>query len=121
MCFCLLLVVYTKIQERKIHFLFLYQNSGCPGLQGTKIISIYISILPEDMHISVSTHCWSFIESLIFSTFSIQIFKNAKSNFGFCTKKLVVQGFRVLHLSLYTTLLLWEDSHRCVMLSAGDK
>ena len=120
MCFCLLQVVYTKIQERKIQYLFLYQNIGCPGLQGIQIIPIYISILPEDMRLSVSIHCWWFIESLIFSTFSIQIFKNAKSNFSFCTKRLVVQGFRVLHLSLYTTLSLWEDSHRCVMLGAGD-
>ena len=68
----------------------------------------------------VSVYCWWFIESLIFITFSIQILKNAKTKFGFCTKKLVVQGFKVLHLSFYTTLLLWEVFHKCVMLSAGD-
>ena len=86
MCFCLLLVVYTKIQDRKIQYLFLYQNIGCQGLQGIQIISIYISTLPEDMLMSVSIRCWWFTESLIFSTFSIQIFKNRISNFGFVPK-----------------------------------
>ena len=46
--------------------------------------------------------------------------KERKKIFGFCTKELVVQGFRVLHLSLYTTLLLLEVVHKCVMLVPGD-
>ena len=97
MCFCLLLVVYTTIQERKIQYLFLYQNIGCPGLQGIQIISIYISILPEDMRMSVSIYCWWFIESLIFFYIFYTDIQKCKIKFGFCTRKLVVQGFRVLH------------------------
>ena len=38
----------------------------------------------------------------------------------FVPKKMVVQGFWVSNLSLYTTLLLWEDSHTYFMLDAGD-
>ena len=53
-----------------------------------------------------------FYSPWIFSTFSIQRCKNAKSNFGFCIKKLVVQGFRVLKLSLYI-FILQEDKHIC--------
>ena len=36
--------------------------------------------------------CAGGIEYLIFSPFSLQRFTNAKSNFFFCTKKLVVQA-----------------------------
>ena len=39
----------------------------------------------------------------VFLTFHIQRLKNAKPNFGSCSRKFVGQGFRVLKLSTYTT------------------
>ena len=34
-------IFYTNIKERKKNIWFLYQNIGCPGLQGITFISIY--------------------------------------------------------------------------------
>ena len=64
----------------------------CPGLQGVKIIDLH--------HERTGKHLFLFdagaLKRTWLSTFSIQIFKNAKKNVGTCTKESVAKGFRVI-------------------------
>ena len=48
--------------------------------------------------------CAGGIEYLILSPFSLQRFTNAKSDFVFCTKKSVVQVYRISKLAIFICL-----------------
>ena len=93
-------ILYTKMQECKIKFWFLYQKISCPGLQGIKVIFLYFYTTGGQAYVWFCSLLVVYRVPVFFFTFSIQRFKSANPNFGFCTKKLVVEGFRVLKESL---------------------
>ena len=51
-------ICYTKIQECKIKFSFLYQKNGCPGLQAIKFISVYNPFTMEGQPYACYVRCW---------------------------------------------------------------
>ena len=71
---------------------------------------MYNFLLREDSHKYVSVRCWCSIEYLFFSTLSVQIFKNAKTNGVTCMKMLTVQGSWALKLYIYKAFILFGNT-----------
>ena len=78
--------MYFKNRDCNSKYCFLHNTkTGCLGLQGIKIISVYILTILGQAFI-----CFSLV-LVLFSvpdsfTFSLQSFKNTKVNFDSCTK-----------------------------------
>ena len=66
-----------------------------------------------DTHVFQFAWCWCFMEYLIFSTFSIQRFKNAKSSFSFVPNIGYLGWTWTLRLCSFTSFILWEDKQIC--------
>ena len=94
------LIFYTKTQERKSKFWFLYQKIGCPGLQGIKLSLFTNFTLWKDWHTYISVWWWCFIEYLIFNIFYTKI-EERKSKFWnlyqyiSCPGLLVIKTFSI--------------------------
>ena len=74
---------------------------------------IHLYYWRTDTHVFQFAWCWCFMEYLIFSTFSIQRFKNAKSSFSFVPNIGYLGLTWTSRLCSFTSFILWEDRHIC--------